>query len=453
MHRKPSIRPVAQVLSRITLLTLMGCATTVDRYGDDVLADQLRATTGFGIRVGDDEDPLPPDIDLADGVEESEAIAIALWNNQTFREALSQLGLRRADLAVAGLIQNPMLSLFFPLGPKQLEFTVFFPIESLLLRPARIEAAEFDCDRVSRQLMQGGIDLIRDVHRGFVDLWVARRTAELARSSAAARAQTERLLEIRVREGEAAPLDLEGARVARTDGDRAVVRADADVALATVRLRALLGFAPDDPDVAFGPAADRLDDDTLLRPSATWTTEAAFAARPDLRAAELAVEFECSRAGIAGWQWLRIAPVLDANGQGKDGFEMGPGLRADIPLFDQGDAQEMQAQARVRAAIAGVATVRQRIALEVAEARTAFDLAVADVRALREHVLPAARAASEHAATAVELGDAEPTIALEARLRLVDVQQQEALAVSRLRRARADLERSCGYPPATEAGS
>lgn len=449
-HRTGSI---AGWLLRASLLTWAGCAAPVDRFGDDVLADELRTTTGFGIRVGDDADTLPPDVDLEDGVDESEAIAIALWNNQAFREALEQLGLRRADLAVAGLIQNPMLSMFFPIGPKQLEFTVFFPIESLLLRPGRIEAAEFDCERVSRQLMQGGVDLIRDVHRGFVDLWIARRSAELARSSAAARKQTEQLLEIRVREGEAAPLEFERARVARTDGDRAVIRADADVSLATARLKALLGFAPEDPGVAFGPATARLDDVTLLRPSANWTTEAAFAARPDLRAAELAVEFECSRAGIAGWQWLHIAPLLDANGQGKDGFEIGPGLQANIPLFDQGDAQEMQAEARVRAAVAGVATVRQRIALEVAEARAAFDLAAADVRALRDHVLPAARAASEHAAAAVELGDAEPTIALDAELRLIDVQQQEALAVSQLRRARADLERSCGYPPATEAGS
>ena len=425
------------------------CATPDDRFDRDALADRMRETTGLGIRTADDAAPLPPGVDVADGVDEDEAVAIALWNNAAFREAIEQLGLRRADLAVAGLIQNPMLSLFFPLGPKQLEFTLRFPVESLLLRPARIEAAEFDCERVSRQLVQGGIDLIRDVRRGFVDLWIARRTEELARASAAARSRAEALLEVRVHEGESAPLELDNARVARADGDRAIDRARADAALASARLRALLGFAPDDASVTFRPAGHHAEADDLLEPAATWTAETAFLARPDLRAAEYAVGIESANARIAGWEWLRIAPLADANAQGRKGFEIGPGFVADIPLFDHGDARAMQADARVRAAAAAVETVRQRIALEVAEATAAFDVAAGDLVTLRERVLPAAEAARDHATAAVDLGDAEPTIALDAELRWIDARQQEAIAVAQVRRARAELQRSCGHPPET----
>jgi outer membrane protein, heavy metal efflux system len=62
-----------------------------------------------------------------DGLSRDEAVAIALWNNAAFQVSVSQLGFARADLADAGLISNPVLSLLFPWGPKQLEWTLRWP--------------------------------------------------------------------------------------------------------------------------------------------------------------------------------------------------------------------------------------------------------------------------------------------------------------------------------------
>ena len=75
---------------------------------------------------------LPPNVNIADGLTQDEAVAIALWNNPDFQVQLANLGFARADLVEAGLLQNPVLSLLFPLGPKQLEATLRWPIEAAL---------------------------------------------------------------------------------------------------------------------------------------------------------------------------------------------------------------------------------------------------------------------------------------------------------------------------------
>ena len=52
---------------------------------------------------------LPADVSIDDGLTETEAIAIALWNNSGFQESLADLGIARADLVQAGLLRNPVL--------------------------------------------------------------------------------------------------------------------------------------------------------------------------------------------------------------------------------------------------------------------------------------------------------------------------------------------------------
>jgi cobalt-zinc-cadmium efflux system outer membrane protein len=59
-----------------------------------------------------------------DDLTQDEAVAVALWNNPDFQVQLANLGFARADLLEAGLLQNSVLSLLLPVGPKQLEATL-----------------------------------------------------------------------------------------------------------------------------------------------------------------------------------------------------------------------------------------------------------------------------------------------------------------------------------------
>src|SRR5262249_35500975 len=111
----------------------------------------------------------PPGVDLADGVTQEEAVATALWNSPSFQARLVDLGLARADVADAGLLRNPVLSLLFPWGPKQLEFTWQYPFDALVQRPARLAAATFNAQAVGQRLVWGGLSLIAQVRTAHAD--------------------------------------------------------------------------------------------------------------------------------------------------------------------------------------------------------------------------------------------------------------------------------------------
>ncbi|KAB2840724.1 hypothetical protein F9K50_05280, partial [bacterium] len=83
---------------------------------------EARMGLGLGPDDGPRETAVPPGVHPEDGIDEDEAVAWALWNNAAFQEAIATLGYQRADLVQAGLLPNPVFSVLFPLGPKQLEF-------------------------------------------------------------------------------------------------------------------------------------------------------------------------------------------------------------------------------------------------------------------------------------------------------------------------------------------
>jgi cobalt-zinc-cadmium efflux system outer membrane protein len=72
--------------------------------------------------------------------------------------SVSRLGFARADLADAGIIGNPVLSLLFPVGPKQLEATLRWPVEFLWERPRRGSAAQMSLEVAAKVHVQSGLD-------------------------------------------------------------------------------------------------------------------------------------------------------------------------------------------------------------------------------------------------------------------------------------------------------
>jgi hypothetical protein len=97
-----------------------------------------------------------------------EAVEVALWNNPEFQVSASALGFARADLLEAGLLRNPVLSLLFPLGTKQLEATLKWPVEVLWERPKRVAAARLSTEAAAERLVQAGLDLAAAVKTAFL---------------------------------------------------------------------------------------------------------------------------------------------------------------------------------------------------------------------------------------------------------------------------------------------
>ncbi len=401
----------------------------------------IELRTGHGAIRPSGADPVfPGGVDLTDGLSDDEAVALALWNNAAFHADLAALGLARADLVEAGLLKNPILSFLFPLGPKQLEATVTLPLEIFWQRPRRVAAAKVDLERVATGLEQNALDLARDTRLAFFDVLLAQDRARLARETADLRREMTSLVEARLRAGEIAELELIAARADLEAADEMADRRDGDVAIARARLGSLTSLEARLTSIALTePSAEP---GVPANPDALVT--AALAARPDLRAAELAIEAAAKRAKWEASKVATLSGILDMNGSGKKGFEAGPGIAAELPIFHQNKGGKSRAAAEVERAARQFLAVRERILLDVAQSYAEVAQARGSLDALRQSVLPDAIETVKVADLAYRAGEQSYLFVLSAGQRLADTRLAEAEALANLRRATARLERALG---------
>jgi cobalt-zinc-cadmium efflux system outer membrane protein len=428
----------------VSLLLGFGPACAVRSAQDrGTVSDQIVGRTGHALRPAPGTGPdLPEGVSFPDGLSEDEAVAVALWRNADLEVALAEMGLARADLVEAGLIKNPIFSILFPLGPKQLEFTLTWPIEALWQRPRRVAAAQSDVARTAERLVQGGLDLVRDVRLAYADLLLDEERARLAGESREVRERIAAIAEVQLRVGDISPLEAASVRVeaarARDEASRAARAAESS----HDRLRTLLGLgggtaSPEVRLAASPPSRFELPDlDTLLRE--------AFAARPELRAVELAMEAAGRRAGIARSEILTLSALLDANGSGREGFEMGPGLALEIPFFGRHEGRLRRAEAELEVEARRYVATRERIALEVRQSRTAVLAARESLAVWEGSVLPALSQNLARLEKAREAGAASLLEVLAARRSVLDARLLEAEARAAERKAEAALGHAAG---------
>ena len=110
--------------SFVIILTvfLYSCAAE-SPFDRTYVSNGIRERTNFvlGDTLKTEEFLLPEGVLISDGLTQDEAVTIALWNNAQFQADLASLGFARAELIEASLLPNPVFSILFPVGPKQLE--------------------------------------------------------------------------------------------------------------------------------------------------------------------------------------------------------------------------------------------------------------------------------------------------------------------------------------------
>jgi cobalt-zinc-cadmium efflux system outer membrane protein len=170
----------------VVWLCISGCAArvTAPRLAD--ISTTISARSGYPTRNAAAFE-IPAGVRLEDGVSEDEAIALALWNHAGFQADLATLGFSRADVLDARMMRNPIFSLLFPVGPKQLEATLNWPIEALWQRPHRLAAARLDVERVAQGLVEHGLDLVRDARFAHANALIAAERLALAQETQALR--------------------------------------------------------------------------------------------------------------------------------------------------------------------------------------------------------------------------------------------------------------------------
>lgn len=146
-------------------------------------------------------------------------------------------------------------------------------------------------------------------------------------------------------------------------------RAERQVGIAQQRLHVLLGLRGD--HLNFSAEPSRL----LVEPPAEEKdlVDAALSSRPDLRAAEMAIE---AAGKHAGWERSRIlafvAPLLSTKGVGTSGIKSGPGVSVEIPLFNRNQGSISRAEAEVEQAVLRYLALVDQVELEVRNSRRQF---------------------------------------------------------------------------------
>jgi len=432
----------------LAVSTFAGCAGKSVHVERRHLSDDMQGRTGHTLRpdaVATNQ--LPPGVELTDSISGDEAVAVALWNNAAFQENLSKLGLARGDLAQAGLLSNPTFSILFPLGPKQLEFAATFPLEAVWLRPRRVTIARLDAERVADGLVQNGVDLIRDVRAGLSDLELARDRMRLSREGVALRERIAQIAEGRQRAGEGSELETIAAQAEAVRARDEALRLEHDAIVAQERLVHLLGLTGVVTDASFSRAAIP----PTLASARRDLERQALAARPDLRASELAVEAAGKRAGLARAEIFALSGIIDANASGKEGFEIGPGAQLPIPILNQNQAGRARAAAELERAAWNYIGARQRVMLEVREAHTKYQQALEAHRSWSTQLVPSLEELVRRSEKAYELGELSPLAVQENARQLLTARVRQAELAADLRRAWAELERGVGTRLQAEA--
>lgn len=418
-----------------------GCAARLV-HDRGFVSGAVEARAGHGLRPesATPDTHLPPGVSLADGLSEDDAVAVALWNNAELSATLAELGFARADLVEAGLIRNPVFSLLFPLGLKQLEATLTWPLEVLRQRPRRMAAARIDAERLAQRLVQSGLDLVRDVRLAHAELVLAEEQERLTALARSLKGRIAGIGEARLRLGDVSAMEATAARLDAARADAEAARSGHAVEAARDRLRTLLGLAGEEPP--FASVAGSLPPEGPAELSALLRQ--ALVARPDLRAAELGVEAAAERAGLARSEVATLSGILDANGAGKEGFELGPGLALELPFFGRNRGRVERARAELDHEAKRYAAARQRIDLEVRQARTALVEARDALALWRERLVPAFEENAGRAESALAAGEVSTLAVLLARGLLVDARIRAAEAAAGVRRAAAGLDHGVG---------
>ncbi len=383
---------------------------------------------------------VPSDVVLDDGVTEDEAIAIALANNSAFQATLAQLGMSRGDLIQAGLLTNPNLITLLPVGVKQWEWTLFLPIESFLLRPLRVDLARDDYHRVAQSLVQNGLNLVRDVRVAYADLALAAEQAALAEEGVRLRREVANITDRRFANGDISALEVKSAKIDLFNAEANAVLLRQNIVIAEARLEALLSTGPLRTALLPTPLETldigQIDTQRLI--------EEALCSRPDIRVAEWAVQAAAKRADLARWLFLRIDAGLDANSKGQKGFELGPGLRFDIPVFNKNQGGVTRARAELRQAKYNRDLVRDQIIQEIRTAAAQLEQSQASLAIIEQSVIPTLNESLEIARNGYEDGGVEYLLVLQTTTQFLDARARAFDQIAAIRRARAELERSVG---------
>jgi cobalt-zinc-cadmium efflux system outer membrane protein len=163
-----------------------------------------------------------------------------------------------------------------------------------------------------------------------------------------------------------------------------------------------------------------------------------------VRAAELSIQAAGEQLGLEEQSIWKISATLDMNGKGKEGFEAGPGVLLEIPIFNTNQGGQARARALMEQAMLHYISVQRNIANEIKSARDRFQQANRSYQNWLNQILPTLEETLRLARSAYGAGEISYLGVLEANRKLIENRVQITKVVSELRTSACDLDRGIG---------
>jgi len=421
----------------VIAILLTGCANTIPYPSFDYVSGEIEKNIGAVITPEPvyGEQQIPDGVSLADGLSEQEAVAISLWNNVAFQADLAQLGVSRAEVLQAGLIQNPNFSLLFPIGTKQLESWILLPLSEFKNRPHRLAVARLNASRVADSLIQNGLNLARDTQLAFANLIEAQKTLTLLNEQVQLVSVISDISQKQFQLGDISELESHRKAIDAINALDKKNQIGHDVHIFRHRLLTLLGIESDFNLIQKNTSYSNEDITTLL--------DTAFSSRPDLRIAELEIE---SAGHQIGWEQSRVfnlIGILDANATNT---EVGPGISLDLPIFNQNEGGIARAQAKLEVAARKYLAVREKIKLAVLEGHSQFLSAKERFALVTNQILPQQEQRLKISRQALNNGEISFLSNLAVERDWIQAKVRQVAALANLQRTTAQLGHSIGRP-------
>ena len=401
--------------------------------------------------------------DGQNGVSASALARAALEKNGELQAARLEAAKARARLKQAGLRPNPVLQVERVTGrvvgdsaERGFSVGVSMPLERGQKRLARITLAEAELRFVEAEILEKERRLAVEVLQAYASALAAWRELETLEDILRLDTETARFVQIRVNEGETAPLELNllQAEVERLRAKRTLAEASLRAALS--QLRILSGLAPED----LLRVREKLTDGLLREPPASLVaaTDIALRERPDFQLAKLAEEVAAAgqQAAIAqarfdwiisgGYSFLGSVYQDSPVGQVKDrSSTVTFGVSIPLPVFNKNNAALQE-----EAAVSILQARRRReflenvIRNEVAAAFNRYESSNQALFAFEQGVINRTKAGIQTIRGAYELGEFRILDLLQQQRRLLEAQQDLTAILTMRYRAHAELLTAIG---------
>lgn len=412
---------------------------------------------------------LPPSLvnrykDTSQGATSEDLIRRALSSNIDLVAARLDTERARARLRQSQLRPNPTVefeqtsgNLTGSKGEQETSIGFSLPLEISGQRRSRIDLARVELEAVTAEIADRERRLVAQVRAAFAETLALIREMEITEGINNLDAETARIVEARVTEGESAPIELNLLRVEvdRLKSRRALVEGRLQAAM--LRLKTLAGIPANEPL----RVREDLDALPLVNPPASLEAalDIALRSRPDLRLARL-----LEKAAEAGLQFARAQSRPDVIAFTKystvrSTFDDTPvgvlrdrdklltfGVSISLPVFNRNQGAKAEAAAAIIQAQRRREFVEQIIRAEVAGAFARLEAAQSAIDIFEQGVLTRSSQNVQSIRAAYQLGAFRLTELLVEQRRLLDSEREFIEALAERFRSLADLLSAIAAP-------